>query len=327
MRVRIVKDWPYPESFFGQTPSGDGEWDGIMFTEEKLAVCDYLIVLQRPPYSIKVTCPEGNAWLITQEPPTDYFDFFIKSFKYFDRVYSYYKNIDHPHIQSMQPVLPWHLLKSYKELSAITKEHLSHKKPELVWITSNKSGFPGQKARMLLKEYMQASHFDFHLFGSGFTPIHDKFDGLFPYQYALVIENYSTDHYWTEKLADSFLSWCLPFYWGAGNLETYFDPDSFIRIDIHDPERALSTIRDAIKNNEWERRLGAIEKARNQILNEYQFFPYVTKMIKEHRATNLPMTKKERYIPYNPHPWANHRTNQVKYYIRRVWNLLFSRKW
>jgi hypothetical protein len=294
-------------------------WDDVKFTEEPIEECDYLIVLQRPPYDIKVKCPEGNAWLITQEPPVEYFRFFARSFKYFDRVYSYYKE-NHPKIKSLQPVLPWHLLKSYKELSSITKERLSEKKDEVAWITSSKSGFPGQTARMEFREYLQSQNFKFHLFGRGFTPIHDKFDGLFPCKYALAIENYSTENYWTEKLADSLLSWCLPFYWGATNLEDYFSPDCFIRIDISRPAEALNIIRQAIENQEWEKRLAAIEKARNQILNEYQFFPYVARMIKQDNAPGN-KTLKQYLIPANPYPWHYKVVNQIKYYFRRIFNI------
>lgn len=110
MIVRIVKDWDYPESFFNQTPEGNGVWEDVTFTEEQVADCDYLIVLQRPPYDINVKCREGNAWLITQEPPVDYFRFFTKSFRYFDRVYSYY-NV--PHRTGKQQTV--HLLPALRE--------------------------------------------------------------------------------------------------------------------------------------------------------------------------------------------------------------------
>lgn len=317
MLVRVVKDWPYPESFFGQTPDGDGVWEDIIFTEDKIPKCDYLIVLQRPPYSIDVSCPVGNAWLITQEPPTSYFKFFTSSFKYFDRVYSYYKGVEHPHIKSMQPVLPWHLLRSYKELTSITIRQVGHKKDELVWITSNKRGFEGQKVRMIFKDYLDASKFKFHLYGTGFQSIHDKFNGLFPFKYALAIENYSIDHYWTEKFADCLLSWCLPFYWGAGNIEDYFSPECFIRINIYEPDKALEIIQKAIENNEWEKRLSAIEQARNKILNEYQFFPYVAKMIKEDSFMNSNKPYKKYSIPYNPYPFHYEIMNHLKYYMKR----------
>lgn len=318
MLVRIVKDWPYPESFFGQTPKGDGVWDGIMFTEEKVSECDYLIVLQRPPYTIDVVCGEGNAWIITQEPPVDYFRFFTKSFKYFDRVYTPYQITDHAFAKSLQPVLPWHLLRSYSELISITSSDLKNKSNQLVWITSNKTGFPGQNARMKFRHHLVTSGFKFNLYGRGFTPIRDKFDALFPVKYCLSIENFSTKDYWTEKIADGFLSWCLPFYWGAENLEEYFPADSFIRIDIHQPAKALSIIKKSILDNEWEKRLPAIERARMLVLNHYQFFPYVAKMIREDATLRTEIRKKHYHIPKVPYPWSYSLINTIKYYSRRV---------
>src|SRR5690349_16524968 len=109
MLVRIVKDWQYPESFFLQTPGGSKRWGGIEFTEDPVDTCDYLIVLQRPPYDIHVRCRTGNTWIITQEPPIQYFRFYTKAFPYFDKVFTYFET-DHPHHQSLQPVLPWHVL-------------------------------------------------------------------------------------------------------------------------------------------------------------------------------------------------------------------------
>jgi hypothetical protein len=324
MLVRIVKDWKYPEGFFLQTPNGSAQWNDVRFTEEPIATCDYLIVLQRPPYEINVDCPAGNAWLIMQEPPVKYFKFYLRSIKYFDKVFTYYQNVKHPCVKRLQPVLPWHVLKSYDELIAVTREHVVNKKDELVWITSSREGFPGHQARLRLKDYLLKQRFQFHLLGHGFKFIHDKFDGLFPNKYALAIENYSTDHYWTEKLADCFLSWCLPFYWGAGNLEEYFPENSFIRININKPEEALSIIQKAIEDREWEKRVDAIEKARNLVLNEYQFFPYIAKMIKEDLLKGTSARKGYR-IPPNPYPRLYQVVNQFKYYKKRITHLLSRR--
>ncbi len=316
MLVRIVKDWKYPESFFSQTPHGSKRWGDVEFTEDKVRTCDYLIVLQRPPYTIKVNCPKGNAWLITQEPPIDYFRFYTKAFKYFDRVFTYYEKTGHPRVQALHPVLPWHVLMSYDELASIQKANLGSKKDELVWITSNKNNLPGQKARMNFKDYLLAKGFDFKLYGAGFRPIVNKFDGLFPCKYALAIENYSVEHYWTEKLADSFLSWSLPFYWGASNLEDYFPSRSFIRIDVHKPEEALKIIQQSIENKEWEKRIDAIEESRNLILNKYQFFPYVAEMVQADAVSGKPIEMRRYVIPENPFP--NRYTKHIKYYYYRL---------
>ena len=322
MLVQLVKDWNYPSNFFRQVPNNGNVCDGIEFTEEAVEECDYLIVLQRPPYDIKVNCREGNTWLITQEPPVDYFRFYQNAFPYFDKVFTYYKNDSHSNVQSMQPVLPWHVNKSYDELAAIDKRMLSEKQPELSWITSNKNDWPGHQARMMLKDTLLDSDLPFRLMGNGFAPIEDKFDGLFPYKYALAIENYSCANYWTEKLADCFLSWCLPFYWGAPNILEYFPKESFISIDPTHPNEALEIIKAAIADNEWENRIEAISEARNRVLNRYQFFPYIANMIKQDLNRNETNRYKRYTIPANPYPKRYKIRNQVKYYRKRIANYL-----
>ena len=56
------------------------------------------------------------------------------------------------------------------------------------------------------------------------------------------MENAVIPDYWTEKIADCFLAWTLPIYYGCPNLEDYFPEKSFIRIDIEKPEEAIDSI-------------------------------------------------------------------------------------
>ena len=57
------------------------------------------------------------------------------------------------------------------------------------------------------------------------------------------------------------------------NLEEYFPPESFIRIDIAKPEKTVAEIKDILEHDRWESRLPALEEARNLILHKYQLFP------------------------------------------------------
>lgn len=107
----------------------------------------------------------------------------------------------------------------------------------------------------------------------------DKADCLRDYRYHIAIENFVGPHHWTEKLADPFLGLSLPFYYGCPNAEDYFPPDSFIRIDIHNPAAALETIRAAIANNEYEKRLPALIEARRRVMFDYNLFAVVAREI------------------------------------------------
>ena len=107
---------------------------------------------------------------------------------------------------------------------------------------------------------------EFDLFGRGFTPLADKWDGLAPYRYSIAVENYRGPDYWTEKIADCFLSWTMPIYYGCTNITDYFPPEAMVLIDIDDIEEAVDKIREAIAQDLWRKNLDAIEYARKLVL-------------------------------------------------------------
>lgn len=110
-------------------------------------------------------------------------------------------------------------------------------------------------------------------------PLDDKADCLRAYRYHVAIENYIGEHHWTEKIADPFLGLTLPFYCGCPNLEAYFPEESFIRIDIHDAAGAAETIREAIANREFDKRLPAIVEAKRRVMFEYNLFAVASREI------------------------------------------------
>ena len=132
---------------------------------------------------------------------------------------------------------------------------------------------------MTFLEKLRRSDIKFDLWGRGFTPIAAKWDGLAPYRYSLAIENHRGTHYWTEKLADCFLSWTMPIYYGCSNILDFFPDESMVRIDIEDPD-VLNTIRDTIHSDLQIRNREAIAHARQLVLEKYQFFPFICSQIR-----------------------------------------------
>jgi hypothetical protein len=131
-----------------------------------------------------------------------------------------------------------------------------------------------------LEHLRKDSALDLDLYGKKIRYIEDKWDGLAPYRYSLAAENTSGPDYWTEKIADCFLAWTVPLYWGCTNLEDYFPPGSFIRIDIGKPAESLAEIRRILAEDDWEHRLPALREARARVLNRYQLFPFVSGLIR-----------------------------------------------
>lgn len=127
---------------------------------------------------------------------------------------------------------------------------------------------------------------ELQIYGQGVRPMADKAEALNPYRYHLAIENFIGPHHWTEKLADPFLGLTLPFYIGCPNAADYFPAESFIALNIKDVDGAADTIRQALENKEYERRLPSVLEARRLIMFEYNLFAVLAKLIPErHRAS------------------------------------------
>jgi hypothetical protein len=286
MLVRIIKDWDYPD-LMRQTRAQTGEWGGIKFTLDKVDECDYVIILNYLPYDVNIKCPKDNIWAIMQEPYVKgTFEWMIKGHKNYNRVFTHYitkkMSFRKDKYISSQPALPWHINKTYDELKSI---NMPKKNKLLSWVTSAKDHFPGHKKRMhFLKKIKNNVNFD--LFGKDINPIKDKWNGLANYKYSLAVENYRGPDYWTEKIADCFLSWTVPIYYGCSNINDYFPKDSYIQIDIENPE-TVDRINYIIKNDNWKQRQKALEKARDLVLDHYQLFPFLTKKIKENKNNGL----------------------------------------
>jgi len=149
-------------------------------------------------------------------------------------------------------------------------------------VCSDKTMTPTLKARFELTAFLKSNlGEEFDWFGRGIRPINDKSEGLDSYKYHLAVENFISPHYWTEKIADSFLAYCLPFYYGPDNITDYFEADSFIPVDIFKPEETLGTIQKHLADQTYEKRLSAIKKARNQVLNDYNMMSVIARIVKD----------------------------------------------
>ena len=59
----------------------------------------------------------------------------------------------------------------------------------------------------------------------------DKRIAVCPYKFSIVMENISSDNYFTEKLTDCFATGTVPIYWGAKNIGNFFDSKGIIKLD------------------------------------------------------------------------------------------------
>jgi hypothetical protein len=276
--VRITADWDC-SNILRQTPGGRGVWESIRFTTAPVSECDYLFMFNnRRLAPLEARCPRDHVWCMIQEPYIPaLFDWMIEGNEAFARVFTHVPSADPRYVRSY-PILPWRVALSYDEL---VRARVPDKPRGVSWISSNLTLLPGHRRRNALREFLFRNRpRDVDFFGRGIRYIENKWDALAPYRYSLAIENSNSRDYWTEKVADCFLSWTLPLYDGCPNLEDYFPADSFIRIDASDHVGTLRRIEELRRSDEWARRMPALAESRRRVLHEYQLFPAFARAIR-----------------------------------------------
>ena len=287
MLVRIIKNWDSPD-LKRQTPGTSGHWDDVQFTFDDVEECDAVIVLNTVTAPVRVYCSPDNVWALMQEPyvPGSR-EWMVNGHERYSYVFTHHQlpRFNQKKYIRCQPAVPWHVNKNYDELKLL---NAPTKQKQLSWITSNLTLLPGHKARVDFLNFLGASNITIDIYGKGINFIEDKWDGLAPYRYSLAIENSSSPDYWTEKVADCFLSWTVPIYYGCTNLEEYFPSGAFIRIDITRPQEALEIIRNVLVSDDWDSRLHALKEARELVLDKYQFFPQACNLIERYHKKSVP---------------------------------------
>lgn len=317
MLVRIVKGWIGPD-FLSQTPGGEGLWDGIRFTFDPVEECDYLIMLNNQMKTdVTVRCQRENVWAIMQEPyRKGHTDWMVEKHHAFDRILTNHRPSNDPKYVVSHPADPWHVKRTFDQLVSMA---MPPKTGVISWIAGNPMDLPGHRQRLAFLQYVRRHDtIGIDYFGRAIRYIDDKWDGLAPYKYSIVIQNSSSPDYWTDVVADSFLSWTVPIYWGCTNIEDYFPAESFIRIDLDDPEASLETIRKTVREDRWEKRLPALKEARRMILYRYQFFPHISGLIR--REPHRPQEATTITIP------AYRRSLKARFFrLEYKWRRLFTR--
>lgn len=294
--VRIVKDWDSPD-LMRQTSGCSGVWDGISFTLDPVERCDYLVVLNhaRAGETVSVCCPPNNVWAIMQEPPNEILKPMHLGIDTYQRIYTPGAEVQGKRYIQGQTALPWHVGKDYDFLVSCA---IPRKDKNLSWITSSLANWEGHKARLHFLERIKGK-LDFDLFGRGFHPVDDKWDALAPYRYSLAVENFCNEYYWSEKIADCFLSWTMPVYHGCTRISEYFPKEAMVLIDISNPAAAIDQIKEAFASDRWSKNLDAVAAARQLVLKKYQLFPFLAGEVKRDREGFWGRFKKAKMLSFD----------------------------
>jgi hypothetical protein len=293
IRVKLLSREP-ARILSRQLPGNDFVWGNCRFLfDPQEREYDWLVVYNDLPHrrgendSLQeeiLACPRRHTLLVTTEPSS------IKAYgaRYtaqFGCVLTSQEAwaLPHPDRIHSQPALHWfygvsrdHVV-SCDELSAM--DH-PEKTADISMVWSGKKGYFTQHSkRHAFMQRVREVLPGLEVYGRGVRELDDKAEALNSYRYHIAIENHIGLHHWTEKLADPFLAYSLPFYSGCPNIREYFPPESIIPIDIEDVEGAVAIIKRAIKSREYEKRLSSIREARRRVLEEYNLFAVLAREI------------------------------------------------
>lgn len=252
-----------------QSPLGDGVWNDIRLVETQQEA-DFVLAMDGISEQI---LKSKKLIFFGREPGHVKLNMMNK-----EQCFGVY----HHEIQNSWLAATWWVGKSYSELKQMTVSPA--KTNDLSVIDSGKSVIAGHRNRLsvinkLIQKYPGAVDIFGHITdGKAGVPYKyslphkQKDEGLMSYRYNLVIENGSTDYYFSEKFIDPILCWTMPIYWGCKKIHKFFPKGSYVSIDIDDPN-AVDKIIEISKSDFREQHLEALGEARQLILNKYNLFP------------------------------------------------------
>ncbi|MBI5137013.1 MAG: glycosyltransferase [Nitrospirae bacterium] len=310
-RVKMLMGKVPSRYWLRQLPHGEPVWGDCAFLFDPDARdYDWLVVYDDlPPVAGErfsdrcetLACARANTLLITTEPSS------IKAYgsaytRQFGQVLTSQEPwaLGHPRRIYSQPAMQWFYgvgpdrLIGYDTLAAATPPA---KTGDVSTICSTKQQrHTLHQRRYAFTQELKGLMPELTVFGRGVRPVGDKAEAIDPFRYHIAIENQFAPHHFTEKLADTFLGFALPFYHGCPNWADYFPEESIIPIDVHDTQGALETIQRAVRDGEYARRLPHIVEARRRVLEQYNTFATVAAIIAERGVAPAPTGRPARIL-------------------------------
>ena len=206
----------------------------------------------------------------------------------FNFTYGCYPNLKQNHINTY-PFLPWMIHANHGD-SIFNKTNLNYdffsnfknteKQIEMSVICSNKKNTENHALRIEFLKILK-DHFKDNLqwFGNGFNEIENKFEVISNSKYHIVLENDSKYNLISEKLYDAYLGLSFPIYYGAPNINDYFDKNSLKTVNINDVSGSIATIENVIKNNLYENNLNLLTYEKEKVLNDYNMYNRICEIV------------------------------------------------
>ena len=294
IRIKFVSKNPIEHAHFTELPNRHPEMEFVL--DPAARDYDWFVVYDDLPRSRgerfpvareTLACPARNTILMTYEPSSVKFygDDYANQFAHV--LTSHEPDVlSHAGRHDAPPVGKW--------FYGSVADALRHSSPPekdaevCIFLSAKRMSHTLHARRFAFQKTLTRLLPELDVYGRGIRHVEKKAECLDRYRYTVAVENHVGPHHWTEKLSDSFLGYCLPFYSGCPDAAAYFPRESFIPIDMDDPRAAADTIREAVAGDEYRRRLPAIDEARRRVLEEYNLANVVGDVIAEGSGRGSP---------------------------------------
>lgn len=206
------------------------------------------------------------AWLIEpRELQPNIYNFIEANYKYFYKIFTH----DHEILKLSNAVLI-----PYGGCWIDKKDFAIYEKSKMTSITSSEKNF--LSGHSLRHQCIERYKDKIDVYGRGYNPIDSKLQSLKDYKFHIVIENVKKDFWFTEKIIDTFVTGCIPIYYGCPSIGNFFDINGILTFNnINDLGELLNNLTDdlyfskinSIKNN--------FSIAKNYILAEKSIYKYI----------------------------------------------------
>lgn len=295
-RVKVICNWTDSKSvcnMWNNQSKGNYIWNNIKLTSDANLI-DYYVIINYPNNNQNENMYIPEKTIVFQMEPSC----IGQNVNYGTKTWGNWAN-PNPNIflevmchKKTHNGCQWSIPDTYNELMI---EKIDKKYDYVSIICSSKINDPGHIKRIEFLKYNDSLPNDekikIDIYGSvniicpnlssykHYLEEHEKGMGLKPYKYYFMAENNQEHNYISEKLWEPIVSECLCFYYGAPNVSDYINPLAFIPIDLNDLEGTYKIMKNAIENDLWSQRIDIIKQEKYKVLNYYNFFPTVERII------------------------------------------------
>jgi hypothetical protein len=229
--------------------------------------------------------PIGATGFLTSEValPDGYFtnfksrSLFLQQFEFIRSCHDVFQTNAEPDL----PFLPWMLNSNHgptmygstnRDLKFLEQLKPLDKKKKISMICSDVTYTENHKMRLEFARKLKDELGDsIDWFGNGIQALPEKWEGLAPYEFSVVLENKASPWVVTEKIFDSLLVYTVPIYWGAPNINKFVSSKAMVQIDLKDYSKTVEKIKSLVDGDFYNQYLEHIPAVREEILGKFHF--------------------------------------------------------